>query len=341
MKMRLSVVRVCLLLALVAAAACAPAAPTVATRQPVRLCYAAISGANIVAWYAFEKGLFQKYGLEPELSFISGAAPVATALVSHQVDFCTSAGSNIVNSVAAGQDMVMIEGFYDRMLFNLVVGPSVQKPEDLIGKAIAIGAAQSVKETAARVALKHLGLDADTQITFTPFRANDEPAMAAAVESGSAAGAILAPPLLGAYRAAGLRVLLDISTVDSFYLRLGLGTTRSFIKDHRDIALAMVKVTLDSIASMKQDPAGTQAVLAKYLKLDPTADKEALAEAYDIFVVRYLASEPKISEAGLQAVMDEATLTNPAAASVKIEQLMDPSLLQEVEDSGFNPAPTP
>jgi NitT/TauT family transport system substrate-binding protein len=322
-----------------AAGACSPAVtqptPLAAARQPVRICYTANSGAQIVVWYAVEKGLFQKYGLEPELSLISGGTNSAAALLGRQVDFCQSAGPSIINAAAGGGDVVLIEGFYDKYLFDLVVGPDIHSAQDLIGKTIAVGTPKGVKDMVARLALAHLGLQPDIQVALQSFKDNDEPVIAAAVENGSMAGAILAPPLTNQYRSAGLHVLLDISTLDEHYLRLGLTTTRSYLKEHHDIALAMVKATVEAIALIKHDPEGTQAVLAKYLKLDPVAEASSLGDFYDIYATRYLASLPYPSDAAVQAVIKEAAANNPDAGKITVAQVVDTSVLREVEDSGF------
>jgi ABC-type nitrate/sulfonate/bicarbonate transport system substrate-binding protein len=336
MKIRFIVRCVCLILCLAACSpAVAPPAPTGVARQPVRICTTSTSPLQLVTWYANDKGLFQKYGLEPEVTAISGAPNIAAALLTHQVDFCQSAGSGVVNAVAGGGDLVLVESFYDKLLYGLVVGPDIHTAQDLVGKTIAVGTPRGLSVNAARVGLAHLGLHPDTQVTLQSFMDNEPALMAAAMLSGNIAGAMLVPPLNNQFKADGLHVLLDLSTLDVRYQRVGLGTTRSFIKDHRDIALAVVKANLEAIAMIKQDPAGTQAVLARHLKLDPMAEANTLAEMYDLFGTRYLLSLPYPAQAAVQAVIDEAAATNPDAAGVTVADVVDDSLLREIADSGF------
>ncbi|MEP7358103.1 MAG: ABC transporter substrate-binding protein [Anaerolineales bacterium] len=330
---RLAALLLCLAACAPAGSAATPAAP--APRQPVRLCTTSTSPLQMVTWYANDKGLFQKYGLEPEVTAISGAPNIAAALLNHQVDFCQSAGTGVVNAVAGGADMVLVEGFYNKLLYALVVGPNIHTAQDLVGQTIAVGTPQGLSDNAARVALAHLGLQPDTQVTLRSFKDNDPALLAAAMLNGSIAGAMLVPPLSNQFKADGLHVLLDLSTLDVYYQRVGLGTTRSFIKDHRDIALAVVKANLEAIALIKQDPAGAQAVLADHLHLDPVAEANTLADMYDLFGTRYLLSLPYPSPAAVQAVIDEAAATNPDAARVTFADVVDDSLLREVADSGF------
>jgi NitT/TauT family transport system substrate-binding protein len=338
MKIRWHFLLVVLIVCL-ALGACSPAGPaptaTAAARQPVRICTTGSSATQLVAWYAYDKGLFQKYGLEPELTLITGAPNIAAAMLNHQVDFCTSAGAGIVNAVAGGGDMVLIEGFYDKLLFDLVVGPDIHSAQDLVGKTIGVGTPKGVRDNAGRVALEKLGLRPETDVTLQSFKDSDEAVIVAAIEAGSLAGAALVPPLTNAYKAAGLHVLVETSELDVHYQRLGMSTTRSFLKDHRDVALAVVKATLEAIALIKHDPDGTRALLAQHLKLDPAAEADTLAGMYDIFATRYLLLPPYPSEAGVQAVIKEAAANNPDAANITVDQVVDNSVLREVVDSGF------
>ena len=337
MNLRYASARLCLLLSLLAGA-CQPAAGlpgTAAPFRPVHICYGAVAGSQIALWYAYEKGIFQKYGLEPEMTHISGTPNSAGAMLGGEVDLCINSGGQVINAVAAGEDLVLIETLYDRMLFELVVSPDIKAPADLVGESIAISLPGGLKDVAARLALEHLGLEPDTQVSLVTFRDNDEALMASGIENGSLAGAMLAPPLLARNKDAGMYVLLDVSTLDFAYERLGMVTTRRFISEHRDVVLAVVKASLDSIHAMQNDPDGAQAVLAKYLSLDPVADADDLASLYDIFVVRYLRKLPYPSEAGMQSVLQSVVVNNPSAASVTVEQAIDASLVREVEDSGF------
>jgi ABC-type nitrate/sulfonate/bicarbonate transport system substrate-binding protein len=326
-----------LLILCLVAAACAPAqsAPSAVALIPVKICYAAHASTEIVVWYTFENGLYQKYGLQPQLLSITGGAQSVTAMVAKQVDVCGIAGGPVANGVAAGEDPVMIAGLYDKFLFALAVGPGIQKPEDLIGKAIGVGSARGTKDTAARLGLAHLGLQPDTQVALTAFTNNDENVMAAAVASGQVAGAILSLPLPAKFRAQGLHTLLDLSTLDVSYQGLGLATTRSYLLAHRDVALNVVKATIDAIARMKADPDGTKAVLAKYQALDLTAEAATLTEAYQEFVQQNLPALPYPSTAGMQSVLTEAVAANPSAAKVTLDQLIDASLVRELDNGGF------
>ena len=78
----------------------APAAAPAST-APVKL---AVSfpdgGAHLPLWYAQEKGIFQKNGLDVDLRFVEANNSIA-ALIAQEVDIATVGGDLVASSVAS------------------------------------------------------------------------------------------------------------------------------------------------------------------------------------------------------------------------------------------------
>src|SRR5688500_11747728 len=72
-----------------------PSAPSAPSAPParVRAAYTAISGPMLPAWIAQDEGLFQKHGLDVELSYIAGAVKVGEALLAGELDVGVAAAS--------------------------------------------------------------------------------------------------------------------------------------------------------------------------------------------------------------------------------------------------------
>ena len=95
--------------------------PTALPLTKLNACYSAASPTQAAAWYAQEKGLFQKYGLDIELTFIASGSKAVAALISGDMDICQVAISGIVNAVAAGKDVVFIAGLVNTYPGSLFV----------------------------------------------------------------------------------------------------------------------------------------------------------------------------------------------------------------------------
>ena len=299
----------------------------------VTACYSQKSVTQASIWYAIEKGLFNKYGLDVNLISMGGGAKAAAALISGDVDFCTMASPGVVNAVVAGEDLVMTAGFYDRNIYYIIVSPDISTPQDLIGKKLGTSLPGGAQDTMSRIGITNLGLVPDKDVDIVGF--SEESERIAALESGQVAAVTIHPPVSFSLVERGYKVLLDLSTLDVAYQGAGLVTRRSVIRDHRDIVVRFNQSIWSAILQMKRDQTGTMNVIAKYLDYDPAADHDLLVKTYQALVQQNLLEMPLPNLPGFQTVLDEAALENPDAANYKPEDMIDLSILDELQKSGF------
>ena len=72
--------------------------------------YSAISGDALPAWVAKDAGIFEKNGLDVQLVFFTGGTTAVMALVSADTPIAQLAGPDVINSVLAGSDAVLVVG---------------------------------------------------------------------------------------------------------------------------------------------------------------------------------------------------------------------------------------
>jgi NitT/TauT family transport system substrate-binding protein len=314
--------------------ACSPAAPTApAALVPVNVCYSAISGTQTIVPYAFEKDIFKKYGLDVKLSFISGGSASTTALIAGNMDFCQIGGTSIVNAVIAKQDTVLIGGLFNVFPAYLMAKPEIKSLADLKGKTIGINEIGGSTDTIMRYALKQNGIDPDKDVTLV--NAGDTPSRLAAMEAGKVAASIFIPPSNLQAKEKGYVPLLDLTKLGVEYQNTAIGTTRKYIKSHPDVAVNFMKAVIEAVARMKKDPEGTKVVIAKYTKVDPQKSAAALDETYQDLILKDLADIPYPTTAGIQFIIDSTVATNPDAAKITPDMIVDTSILKSLEDSGF------
>lgn len=308
-----------------------PTAPVSLTR--LKLCTSSTSAYQLPAWYAADKGLFTKYGLEVELVPLDNGSLAATALISGQADACQLAGSNILNAALAGEDLVLIAGLYNKHVYSLVVNPEIKQASDLKGKRVAVNQIGGASDTGLRVALKYLGLSPERDVTVLVLGSNTN--SFSALTTGQVAGTVLNAPQLFLAQDQGYRELLDLSTLPIPYQHLGIAVNRRFVEQRRPDALNLMRAITHAMVSVRQDPDGAKAVIAKYTKLDPQADAQVLEKTYQVVVQRQLAEMPYPTVDAVQALIDYAKESNPKAAEFKAARLVDPSLVQELERTDF------
>jgi NitT/TauT family transport system substrate-binding protein len=299
----------------------------------VNVCYSAITGTQAVVWYAYEKALFLKYGLEVKLTYISSGTTAVTALLAGNIDICQVAGSSVVNAVAAGQDAVMIAGLYNIYPASLMVIPGIKTAQDLTGKALAISQPGSSTDVGIRMVLKQFGLIPDKDVTLLAI--GEESARMAAMDTGQVAGSLLTSPDTLIEHQKGDIELANLATMNIPYQHTGIATTRKYISGHQTVVEDFMKAILDAIHQMKKDPAGTKAVMAKYLLLDPDKNAASLDDAYQTLILNSLSIVPYPSLPGIQTIIDYEKATNPAVANLLPDQVVDMTILKNLETNGF------
>jgi len=322
------------ILLLILLAACAPAAqstPEALTR--INVCYSAPTSTQSTVWYALEKGLFKKYGLDVNLIHLAGGAKAIPALLSGDVSICQVTANSVINAVAAGQDAVVIAGLYNTFPTVVLARPGITTADDLRGKILGTSKAGSAAETASRLALQHMGLEAGKDVTL--LEVGEEPERIAALEAGQVDAIMSSPPYLHALVDKGYNVVFDFGKIGIPYAHTGIVTTRKFLSENRPTVTAFLKAVVEAAVRMKTDEAGTKEVLAKYTGLDLVANAADLQDGYSNVIKPYLQEVPYPSVEAMQTLLDAAVQSNPDAAGVNVEQLIDASVVKELEDSGF------
>ena len=300
----------------------------------VNVCYTAHNPTQSISWYAREQGIFAQYGLDVNLVLLSGGGPkVVAALLSGEVDFCHTGGGPIINAAVAGADVVLVASLFNTYLYSLMVHPTIKQPDDLKGKVVASGKLGSSSDLIIRVALQHLNLIPDQDVTI--LQAGDQGERLTLMDTGQVVGTLVSIPETINAQANGYHALLDLSTLNLPQVTSAIATSRSNLTAHPDTAVAFMQAIVTAIARMKQDEAGSKTVIADFLELDPATDATLIAESYTVLIQQHLAEIPYPTEAGIQVNLDILEQENPAARDFNPADVVDVSILRQLDESGF------
>jgi NitT/TauT family transport system substrate-binding protein len=283
--------------------------------------------------YAVAKGIYAKYGLDVNLTFIDSGSQAITALITGDMDFCQVGGDAVINAAVAGADVVLIAGFIDTYIFSLMVRPEIESVADLAGRAVAVNTFGGASDSAMRSLLRSFDLIPDEDVTVLAIGGQNQ--RLAAMETGVVAATLVSVPQTAQARAFGYRQLVNMADLAIPYQYLGLATTRQRIDADRDTALRFVEATVDAIVQMKTDRVGVIDVLADSLQLDREADADILNEAFDVLILGYMAEMPYPTIDGLQQQVAALAMENPAAADYDVAAIIDTTLLDELDQRNF------
>ena len=301
-----------------------------AQERRLRSGYASLSGNMTPFWVAKEGGYFKKYGLDiDQVAFPSGNEGMA-ATIAGEIEFIAIAGSTTASANIGGSDVISLGITHDRLLTSLVVNASIQKPEDLRGKAIGISRFGTSIDTAARIVIQHYGMEPIRDVSLIQVGA--VASAVGALRSGRIQAAILSYPTLVQARREGFREMLDIASLGMPYAASGITARKSFVAQRRDVAVNYVRAVLEAIARVKRDKPFALEVMGKYFR---STDKEMLSETYEVASTKYLKRVPYPTPEAFRAVLDELGQVNPKAKGQEPKRFYDDSILQELDKSGF------
>lgn len=296
----------------------------------LRAGYASLSGNITPLWAAREAGIFKKNGLDIDLIAFPAGTEGMAAMIAGEIEFLAIAASTTTSAAIGGAEVLTIALINDRLLTSLVVGPTIQKPEDLRGKSIGISRFGTSIDTAARIAIQHYGMEPIKDVSLVQVGAVSS--AVAALRGGRIHAAILSYPTIIHARREGFREMLDIASLGMPYAANGITLRRSFMQQKRDVTLNYLKSIVEAIARVKKDKSFAMEVMGKYLR---TKDKELLEQTYDFSITKYLKARPFPTAEAFRSVIDELALINPKAKGQEPRKFYDDSLLQELDKNGL------
>ena len=110
-----------------------------AADQPlIRIAHGAFNEKVAALWIGVEQGFFRKHGLNVEVINIRSGPLTMVALASGDIQVAYTIPGAILSAAAGGMDVAFFGGIVNRADGDLVVEPSIRRPEDLRGKTIGV-----------------------------------------------------------------------------------------------------------------------------------------------------------------------------------------------------------
>ncbi|HEY6258795.1 MAG TPA: ABC transporter substrate-binding protein [Xanthobacteraceae bacterium] len=265
-------------------AAGAPAASGPATK--IRVSYPE-GGAHLPLFYARDKGIFAKNGLDVALQGLGGGPVAVAALQSGEIQIVDVTGSEVVSADAAGADIIILAVLTPVYPYVFEVSRAIASKDDLKGKTIAVRASGDATDIATRVLLKKAGLDPDKDVTILAVQ--QEGARMASLMAGQICCTVAQVQDRVLLEKNNFHMLLDMTTLGIPNAQGVIATNRSYAKSHPDVIQRFMDSLIESIARSKNDRAGSLPVLKAQLKLE---DDAIVAATYDFFIGKVVPNVP-------------------------------------------------
>ena len=307
-------------------------AASVRAQDKIRMGLSSVSALHSAVWVAEQKGLFRKYGIDPEVIVTGqGAATGISALLANDIQVVASAGDALVASTLQGADTVMIAGVVNKGLQRIMARSEIKTPTELKGKKIGVTRVGAVSHSVLLMMLPRWKMSVnDVQV----MQLGSSPNMLAALDRGGIDAAVLTIPSMFVAEDRGYRVLVDMGDTDIYYLHTMIATTRNYVKSSRDRVTRFLKGYLEGLAFVKQNKKESIDIVRKKLQLGAEQTRN-LERSIELLNAKYYESVPYPSLRGVETVLGFVEKDNPKAKSADPKSFVDDSLLREIEQSGF------
>jgi len=286
-------------------------------------------GSSSVLWVAKDAKIFDKYGIDATIIFISGSIRGIQSILAGEIPIGEGGGPGLASARLAGGDVVAIAGNVNVLPYYLVAQPNIKKPEDLRGKIGGNHIAGTTAEFALKVGLKKIGIDPSKDVNLRVIGGSIERMVAlqkrivdftVVTEAGKAMAEKLGYP-----------TVVDMVALKIPFPQNGIFTSTKLIRDNPDFVRRYMRAYVEAIHFYKTHKEDTIKSMRKYSRVD---DRKFLDEAWD-WHVKFMPDAPYPPPDGYQLVLQDMAEKNPKAAQADIKDYIDARFVKELDDSGF------
>jgi len=285
-------------------------------------------------WLARDAGLFNKYSLEIILKEPSSAEELLPALARRDGDIYTATAPYIVAAVGDGADLVFIANTGYSVL-KLLARPELTRPADLKGKRVGTGELGSSQDRITHQALIRLGLDPERDVTLVPMGGRSVDRLKALVAGKIDATTSNEDNLFELERRGEMGKVRVLADNESLKLYIGGGVdfavSRALVQRDRAGVKNFLQALCAAIALARRDRAAADRVFTQYIGV---RDPALLDFMYRTYVLGAIPQRP-FPKAEAVAIGLEEFGSKSALKGKKAEDLIDASLLKELEAEGF------
>ena len=279
-------------------------------------------------WIARDKGFFRDERIDPEVTYIQGNVRVVQSLVASEVQFGVAGTAGAVSARAAGEEVIIIAVPMNRLDYTFVARQPVNKPADLAGKKIGIGAVGGSDEVATRIALEKLGVN---PASVTMITAGGSAERLTALRIGSVdAATVGGATFIGG--GAGLHKVLDLVDLGVEFPFTAIFTTKKFAAANRDAVLGLIRGYMRGVRFFQENKEEAIAITARNLR---TTNKDLLERQWLYVKDHVFEKVPIPTEKGFKLIFDMLSPRNPKVLALRMEDVYDGSYVKELVDKGF------
>ena len=284
--------------------------------QKIRIGFPSLAFSYMPFYVAQEKGFLKKSGLDAE--YIQMRTTIQPqAVINGNINFFPSVSTGI-SAAVSNLPLVVVLNFCDGSPWMLVTSKEINKPQDLIGKRVAISGIRTSPHYFLQAALKKWEINEKDVGIITTGGTSDS---FTALVSGQVSGTVLTPPFddkavsLGYKKFMFLGDLADIPYV-------GVVTSLAEIKNNRDTVRRTLSSLMDAVGWIRANRAESVKMIETKFKV-----KETEAEQTYATLIKLLNKDGRLNPKIARGYLDLLRQERPIAPDVDPQKFLDFSML--------------
>ena len=282
----------------------------------IRIGFPSLAFSYMPFYVAQEKGIYKKYSIESEYIQM-GTTIQPQAVVAGNINYFTSVSTGI-SAAVAGLPLVIVISFCDSSPWVLVTQKDINKPQDLIGKTVALSGIRTSPYYFFQAFLKKSEINEKDVSTINTGGTADS---FRALTSNRVVATVLTPPFDDKAVSLGYKKFMQLGDLaDIPYV--GLVTSQNEIKTNRESVRRTVAAVMESLAWLRANRGESTKMIVDKFKVNQQEAENTYAT-----LIRLLNKDGRLNPKVARGYLDILRQERPIPTDFDLQKAVDFSLL--------------
>jgi ABC-type nitrate/sulfonate/bicarbonate transport system substrate-binding protein len=291
-----------------------------AERAKLNFGYSTTGPTAVGLWVAKDSGAFDKYGVDPNLIFISSSPVMVPALIGGDVQAAVAGANAVIAAALGGAAIVSVASLANRPYLRLWVHPEINRVEELRGKTFGVSRFGATTDNLTRILLRRVGLE--NAVNIRQLGGTLEVGLAFRHRQIDAA-------VLATLRTdVPHRILIELAESGIQYSMGQLVVSRDFVRRAPATLERIMRAYLEGVAVLR-DPSQRERVTKTVARYTRLKEMKAVEEIYSD-AAKYVDPIPRVEPEAVAA-----TLELMGKKGLPVETFADNSIIDRLVKEGF------
>jgi ABC-type nitrate/sulfonate/bicarbonate transport system substrate-binding protein len=302
----------------------------------VIITHASMSTSSIPLWVAVRQNFFTKYGVKAKTVWVRGNPAQIATLVSGDTQIAYGGAPTALAAAVGGRDMRIIASLSSRENLDLVARPGITSAKDLRGKRFGIQSLGGGVWKTATVWLEHFGME-EKRDNIQMIVIGDVTILSQSLESGLIDATVVPGYLSRRLAEKGFVVLGRCEQTRLTSVGMTVLVEKPYLQQNAETLQNVMKALIEGmifIASPKNKPAVLETIMKQFKMTDPAPAEGAYQDVVTLVRMEEY-RKPYVSIDAMRTLQRLLKTQNPKIGDIKVENLVDASVIKKLDESGF------